>query len=141
VDPITFAHIPCICPDPSPSAWTTSLCANRICFHADGFCVCAENLLCRWFILLGFILGCYSASKSRTFQGRVSAFESTCVRVTALSTSCKVICKGNERYYGKCLFGAVVSFLSRLSKASIEATTTIGPPPMFDPLKLFTRAF
>ena len=33
--------------------------------------------------------------------------------------------------------GTSVSFISRLSRASNEAIATIGPPPHFDPLKLF----
>ena len=33
--------------------------------------------------------------------------------------------------------GAIVRFISRLSRASTEAIAIIGPPPMFDPLKIF----
>ena len=34
-------------------------------------------------------------------------------------------------------FGSAGSFISRLSRASTEAIATIGPPPQFDPLRLF----
>ena len=33
--------------------------------------------------------------------------------------------------------GAIVRFISRLSRASTEAIATIGPPPMFDPVNIF----
>ena len=48
--------------------------------------------------------------------------------------------KAKARRVGKIIesvtSGVTITFISRLSRASTEAITTIGPPPMFDPLKI-----